>query len=464
MVEKLCSIELTRARFWCALAAAATLALGAGCGSSNGESSRTRSGLGGAGSGVDPSSPAVSPSTSPSGGTIVQPSRDPKYASYRSSRGDQLFFYQGDLRNLGSTVDEIALTMKPYDVVVLTNMFRVAYAGSDPTTVEGEVRTANGTCTAGGFSIGADGPSELMRAIRNHNPNVRIYGYVPAIADLHVGANSGCTSDLKQHQNFVCPGGTCADFVKWIGAWENIEQKYGAASALDGFFIDLANEFYVSDVTWANETGFIKSRSNARGETFKILANITAYNKQGEGYFYVNGGDQVATHSVSSVRFAANRMQAGDAILFEGFLFAAGAAQSNQFFDMTNDLVQTYKDTGVRWAVISSEQGNTYVTPGHVNRDFWQSASYMQGDCYVGPTGESLQGGGPALSRCDISLVAPAICNSPNHRNAYETYRKWADAFTDTVGAGGGMGFLYSEARLGVFTGVAPFCANDEAF
>jgi hypothetical protein len=155
-------------------------------------------------------------------------------------------------------------------------------------------------------------------------------------------------------------------------------------------------------------------------------------------------------------------MRPNDAILKEGFLLVAGAYETDQYIDMMNELVQSYRDTGVRWSVIASELGNTYVPPGHVSFPYWLSQGWIDaGSCYVGPTGESVGGGGRPLSTCSLYLVAPAFCGSQNNKYTYDQYRAWADGFSSTVGAGGGMGFTYVEARLGTFTGTLPFCPND---
>jgi hypothetical protein len=396
----------------------------------------------------------------PAAATPDQPTMDARYANYRSPRRDQLFLYQGDLRNLGATPKDVARVMRPFDVVVLTNVIPARYAGPNAPRVRGRVEATSGTCMSDGLPAGWDATA-LVKAIRAENPNVVIYGYVPSTADLHVGAGAGCTSNLQPHQNYVCPNGTCSDFIQWVDAWNAIEA--GDASAkIDGIYVDLLNEFYVHESTWANQAAYVHATRNAAGTPYKLLTNITAYNRAGEGYFYDRGGATVVTHSLSSVAFAAAKMNAGDAIYREGFLLVAGEYETAGFNDMMNELVVTYRTRGVRWAASASELGNTYVPGTHVSFATWQAAGWITaGSCFDGPTGESVGAAGRPLVTCSTELVAPKICGTQNNQHTYATYKQWADAFGTTVGAGGGMGFAFTEARLGVYTGVVPFCPND---
>jgi hypothetical protein len=392
--------------------------------------------------------------------SFVQPTLDPQYASYRSPRRDQLFLYQGDLRNLGATPDEVARVMRPFDVVVLTNAFAVRYAGPGAAAEPGRVAATNGTCMSDGLPAGFDA-TELLRAIRRENPNVVIYGYVPSTADLHVGPGFGCTSNLQQHQNFVCPGGVCTDFVRWVDTWHALEQNDPNAR-IDGIYVDLLNEFYVDGATWENEAAYVHARRNAAGTPYRLMTNITSYNRAGEGYFYRQGVGPVVTHGLSSVAFAARPMNDGDAIYREGFLLVAGTYETDGTYEMMNELVDTYRRRGIRWAVSASELGNTYVPGRHVSFSLWQNAGWISsGSCYTGPTGESVAGSSRPYSTCSVSLVPPTICGTQNHATTYASYKAWADAFTTTPGAGGGMGFAFTEARLGTYTGVVPFCANE---
>jgi hypothetical protein len=391
---------------------------------------------------------------------FVQPTLDPRYETYRSSRRDQLFLYQGDLRNLGSTPDEVARVMRPFDVVVLTNVFAVRYAGPGAPAAAGRVEATQGTCMSDGLPAGFDGTA-LLRAIRKANPEVRIYGYVPSTADLHVGPGLGCTSNLQQHQNFACPGGVCTDFVRWVDTWRALEGGDPSAK-LDGIYVDLLNEFYVDAASWTNEASYVHAVQNAAGAPYRLLTNITAWSRAGEGLFYEHGVGPVRTHGASSVGFAAAPMSEGDAIYREGFLLVAGTYEYDGYYDMMNELVDTYRRRGIRWAVSASELGNTYVPGRHVSFDSWLAAGFISpGSCYVGPTGESVAGGGRSYSTCSTSLVAPTLCGTQNQTTTYESYKSWADGFTDTRGAGGGMAFAFTEARLGYYTGVVPFCPNE---
>jgi hypothetical protein len=177
---------------------------------------------------------------------------------HRASRRDQLGLYQGDLRNLGGTAEEVARVLRPFDVLVLTNLFRVGYVGATAPSAAGRVDATEGTCMSDGLPQGWNAPA-LLRALRAGNPNVKIYCYVPSTADLYVGPGLGCTSNLSQHQNFACPGGTCTDFIRWVDTWRSLEATDPAAK-LDGIYVDLLNEFYVSAETWATKRATFTGR------------------------------------------------------------------------------------------------------------------------------------------------------------------------------------------------------------
>jgi hypothetical protein len=75
----------------------------------------------------------------------AQPTRSPAYAGYRSSHHDQLLVFQGNYRNLGATVDEIADALAPFDILSLASL-----------------DAAQGTL--------------LLRAIRVRHPDAQIFG------------------------------------------------------------------------------------------------------------------------------------------------------------------------------------------------------------------------------------------------------------------------------------------------
>ena len=89
-------------------------------------------------------------------------------ASYRSSRRDQLFLYQGDLRNLGATESEVARVIRPFDVVVLTNVFPVRYAGPNATDEENVARLLEELQGTGGNGRRARYVSELVILSPHH--------------------------------------------------------------------------------------------------------------------------------------------------------------------------------------------------------------------------------------------------------------------------------------------------------
>lgn len=405
------------------------------------------------------------PGGTPLAGAIPQPTTNSAWKDYRSSRRDQLFLYQGSLANLGATPEDVAKVMRPFDVIVLTNVLPVRHAGPGAPALPGRVEAERGFCMSDGLPDGWSG-TELLRQIRVQNPNAKIYGYVPSTADLETSTGVGCTSNLIPDQNYACRGGVCSDFVRWIDAWRSLERaptKNGDPGAfLDGIYVDLLEEFYVSASTWSNQAAYVHATTNALAQPYGILGNITVYNRAGEGFFYENGRGPVRTRALSSVGFAASQMRQGDAIYREGFLLVAGTYEDGHTLEMMNELVDTYRTRGIRWAVSASELGSTYVPGTHVSFAFWKEQNWISpGSCYVGPTGESVAGGSRPYSACNLLLAPPFICGTQNNRTTYDTYKAWADGFTSTPGAGGGMGFAFTEARLGVFNGIVPFCPND---
>jgi hypothetical protein len=384
------------------------------------------------------------------------------YGNYRSARRDQIFFYQGDLRNLGTTVDEIAEVIKPFDYVVLTNVFEVKYVGAAAKTPYGAVEAKNGTCAAGGFKdANGNTGAELLRALRAKNPAVQIFGYVPATADVGnftvAGVSNGCTVNERM-KLFDCPGGVCTDFIQWIRAWRELEAKYGAASKLDGYFLDLANEQYVSDATLTNEMSFMHSLKSQGNQSYRVMANMIAKNDTGDLIFNFVGAP---VRLVDSVNFVARRMLPNDIILKEGFRLLAGKSVLGRDFDeLRSRLIAAHTQYQTKWAVIASEKGNLYVPPTHVARAYWEIQNQIsKTNCYTGPTGDD---NSPDYNDCDVAFTPPNLCKSSNMADAYRAFRDAADG-AGAVASQGGIAFTYSEARLGVFNGTVPFCPNDEA-
>jgi hypothetical protein len=261
----------------------------------------------------------------------------------------------------------------------------------------------------------------------------------------------------ERQQLFNCPGGVCRDFVEWIRAWRDLEGKYGAQSALDGFFLDLANEFYVSDATLTNEATYVHSLNNQVGQRYRIMANIIYMNEPGTSVFLLPNSP---VRAVDSVTFAAQRLYPNDILLKEGFYVIAGTLAPPAAFDaLRTRLVNAYAQYQTKWAVISSELGNLYVPPTHVAFGYWQSQGWISpSSCYQGPTGDD---NSSTYNTCNVLYTPPTLCNSRKHIEAYRTFRQAADG-SGAVGSQGGVAFTYAEARLGVFNGTVPFCANDQ--
>lgn len=374
--------------------------------------------------------------------------------SYRSKNQDQLFAYQGDLNKLGTTVEDVAKAMKPFDHVILTNIFGSFKRGStyhrswenlessQPTVAasyEPPIILNNGTCVSSPYrDKNGKGGRELIDLLRAQNPGVKIYGYVSATSDLNSGSD-GCWSNAAAHQNYLCPGGVCADFVRYVEKWREIEFSAGNRR-LDGFFIDLFNEFYASRITLANQTSYIKSLSNKVGQRYQIIANTTATS----GTYFFSKPENQLTLGENPIDLAGKLLQTRDVIAVEG-LFLKGGKIPNDNLSTLNRLVTTYNEKGIYWMGIASEIAYIAPSSGQTCRSVYGTIS----------GGMTAQESGCADSVDYAYLEAPTICELGNFRWVYQAFRAWANL-------GGGIAFTYSDAGLGSFTGKVPFCPHDK--
>lgn len=270
--------------------------------------------------------------------------------------GDRMVFDQGDLNKVGKTVDEVAQQLAKYDVVQLTNGFSMypangTYGHAAPGDRYG-LNSVNGQGLANAYTD-ANGRhiDDLMARIRQLNPNVKIYVYVAATVDNPWGA----WTDVQQGQNYNCPGGVCTDFIHMVDKWRSLEDA-SKGVIIDGFFVDMVNEFYTSVSTWANDASYIHALTNAVGQPYKIMANTLTTEPT---YFYANGGSTLVASSKRPILFTAAPLHSGDSVLLEGFYLVNGTKMSQTQLDAIYADVAQIATSGVTWDAIVSQYKDT---------------------------------------------------------------------------------------------------------
>lgn len=351
--------------------------------------------------------------------SYLQYTANDEWQSYRSKNRDQLYIYQGDLKKMGRTVEEIARALKPFDFIVLTNAF-------DKTP-----SWTNGKCIIGTFEDdnGKD-VGDLIELLRSQNSKVEIYGYVSSTADN----GAGCWSTSVAAQNYICPEGICIDFVKWVNKWKSYETS--SKRALDGVFIDLFNLVFVNSSAMVNQVSYAHSIKNSAGDNYKVVVNLT---NNSPAYYYGKPGNAYVTTVDNPINVAKSVLKNGDIILAEGLYLKAGKIQNN-YAEVYGLLSDAHEEKGINWAIIESEV--SYVP---------EDSGY---DCSVfGTGGGTAQNDGCVTDKSYAWLEAPYVCKMQNGDTAYNLYRQYA--------SNGGVAFAYSEAALGSFTGKIPFCPHN---
>ena len=224
---------------------------------------------------------------------------------------DRLFIYQGDYNALG-TFDEISQVAALYNYVVLTHGFYL----------DGSL-WKNGKCLDVNYGM----MPELLIKIRERNPYVKIFVYVPASADHP----NGCWPQPPS-QMFECPDGECLDFQSWTDLWLDLENEYKSI-VIDGIFIDLVHPAIIGEAVRDKIFSYVKSHSKL------IMANILS--------------------DTLGLKFAAasSFLNSDDFLLIEGYSQLAG--YSNSQTEAINQLLQ---EVDIKWAALVTEDFNTVVT------------------------------------------------------------------------------------------------------
>lgn len=286
-----------------------------------------------------------------------------------------LFTYQGGYQRIAADADELVCRLARFKAVYLTHAFTVlneksafspqqgsscaprqasgnSFEVTDPYLIlkNGRYQSYDNDSALDGayFDQYGRGLFYVISKLRHlHSTDIQIYGYVATTIDNP----NGIWSNLAQAQNYLCPNGICTDFMAYINKWRSLEKTY-ANSWIDGFFVDMTNEFYVNKASYANQVSYIQSlRSDATNLPYKISVNTLA---TGASFFYP-AGDANATVVSSSKRpipWAAEYLRAGDSVFVEGFVYKAGKPVSD-LAEIGQEL-QALPD-GVHWSAVGSE-------------------------------------------------------------------------------------------------------------
>lgn len=386
--------------------------------------------------------PAQSVLVNGTASSVPQHTLSAEYQSYRASSSNQLYIYQGDLRKFGSTVEEVARVLKPFDQIVLTNAF------SKPVTF------VNGDCVIGLYEDqNGKKVEDLIVLLRKQNPRVQIYGYVSMTADNPVscwGLNVTNQESIEL-QNYLCPFNAsrvreCADIKAWVNEWHRIGSVYNSTSSksyLDGIFFDLFNEYYAHKNTLRFASNYARSLRNTVSRPYKVMGNLTA---TAGTYFYSKPGN-VMVLGANPIEVASSTLRRGDSVLVEGLSLKAGSIPSTtapgNSFETYEKLKKTYQEKGITWMVVDSEMA--YVPP---------SSGQTCASIYGTQPGITAQQAGCADTEAYSWLQAPYVCAMPNGKWVYAAYKNYAPY--------GGISYAYTEAALGSWSGKVPFCPNDK--
>lgn len=292
-----------------------------------------------------------------------------------------LFTYQGAYQRIAADADELVCRLARFKAIYLTHAFALLNeqsafvpqdgAGCAPRRAAGNrfdvtdpyLILKNGRARAYDVDAALDGAYfdpygrglfYVISKLRHlHGDDIQIYGYVGATVDNP----QGTWSNLIPAQNYLCPGGVCTDFMAYVNKWRSLERTW-ANAWIDGFFIDMVNEFYVHKSTYAGQAAFVRGlRSEVTGRAYKLAVNTL---ETGTSLFYPGGNAAAAVVSSSKrpIPWAADELRAGDSIVIEGFVYKAGHAVA--------DLEQTAQElralpAGVRWSAVTTE--TTFIPP-----------------------------------------------------------------------------------------------------
>lgn len=293
-----------------------------------------------------------------------------------------LFTYQGAYQRMAADADELVCRLARFKTIYLTHAFALinensAFAPQDGTgctrrTASGNVfdptdpylMLKNGRVSAHDVNAAMDGAYfdahgrgifYVISKLRHlHGSNINIYGYVATTVDNP----EGVWQNHIAAQNYLCPNGVCTDFINFVNKWRSLEKTW-ANSWLDGFFVDMGNEFYVNEITYLGQVGYIHSlKSTATGLPYKAAVNTLATEVS---MFYPSGnaGAAVVSSSKRPIPWAAQFLRSGDSVLIEGFVYKAGKLLTD--LTQVGQELQALASQGVNWSAVGTE--TTYIPP-----------------------------------------------------------------------------------------------------
>lgn len=286
-----------------------------------------------------------------------------------------LFTYQGGYQRIAADADELVCRLAQFKAVYLTHAFALMneksafvpqdgsnciprkssgnrYEVTDPYLIlkNGRSQSYDNDSALDGayFDQYGRGLFYVISKLRHlHSSDIQIYGYVAATVDNP----NGTWSNLIPAQNYLCPEGICTDFIAYVNKWRSLEKTY-ANSWIDGFFVDMTNEFYVNKATYASQASYIHTlHSDATGLPYKMSVNTLA---TGTSTFYPAGNVNatVVSSSKRAIPWAADYLRAGDSVVIEGFVYKAGT-QVSDLTEIGQELAAL--PAGVHWSAVGTE-------------------------------------------------------------------------------------------------------------
>jgi hypothetical protein len=293
---------------------------------------------------------------------------------------DQLFIFQGAYDSLG-TVSDIARLAARHDYVVLTHGFYLDGSG-----------WVNGQC----LDVNYSKMPELLRQVREYNPETRLFVYVPATADHP----DGCWPQPSVQMS-GCPDGYCADFKTWTTLWLNLEHEHDGI-AIDGIFIDLVHPALIGTAVRDSVFAYVKSKGKL------IMANVLS--------------------DTLGLKFAASSpfLQPEDYVLIEGYYLLAGYPNVQ-----TEAMNLHLQRMNLHWAALVTETYGTVLTCTSDNmknaydkfRQYGGSAFAYQGSDLGTQTGSWVfcphDAGSTSVHRRGIQTIPQIIVLEQNYPNPF---------------------------------------------
>ena len=227
--------------------------------------------------------------------------------------GARLLVYQGDYGSLGD-LRSVARRMAQFDVVVLSH-------ASD----RGPGRANTGGCLDTRFAPLPD----LIRLVRRINPEIQIFGYVPATADAPIDSGCGLRPGARYSERpWQCPERVCRNSMSWVNDWLGLDAE------IDGIFVDLVARPYLG---------------RDQGQHLRL-------------YPVERSSDHGKHHdpSAANIAFAAGSpyLAEDDFLMIEGFFLTEGRRNADPTLAAVSQILP-FRGRGILLAALATEAGAT---------------------------------------------------------------------------------------------------------